>query len=332
MSKVSHRRWTAIGSWGAIAMLGLANPVLARVGPRVAGTIGEWETLPLRATFEVAQDMGSLCRRVRTPEGLIVRDRPDPNSPQIGSLPPNAQVTLSPDWRGITGPDGRIWVEISSPMRGFITNGFPTVASNLELCSEPVTQPTPTPTPTPAPNTNLCRQVDRVAAPEGIAVRADASTRADRVGGVGPGERVTLVPNYRAVRDKNGEDRNWVEITSPVRGFVSASNLIQCQGSAAQAAPQTAPQTTAPASPTTTASNDSLCRIVDPQTAPRGLQIRADASTFSTYRGGVPPEGRVTLKEGYNLIPDKGGEARNWVEITYPTAGFISANELLFCR
>ncbi|GAB4300534.1 MAG: hypothetical protein Fur0025_40250 [Oscillatoriaceae cyanobacterium] len=303
-------------------MLGLASPVLARVAPRVSGVSGQLETLPLQDTFKVALDMGSLCRRVRTPDGLIVRDRPDPNSPQIGSLPPNAQVTLSPDWRGITGPDGRIWVEISSPMRGFITNGFPTVASNLELCSEPVTQPTPT------PNTNLCRQVDRVAAPEGIAVRADASTRADRVGGVGPGERVTLVPNYRAVRDKNGEDRNWVEISSPVRGFVSASNLIQCQGSAAQAAPQT----TAPASPTTAASNDSLCRIVDPQTAPRGLQIRADASAFSTYRGGVPPEGRVTLKEGYNLIPDKSGEARNWVEITYPTAGFISANELLFCR
>lgn len=322
MSKVRHRRWAAIGSWGAIAMLGLASPVLARVAPRVSGVSGQLETLPLQDTFKVALDMGSLCRRVRTPDGLIVRDRPDPNSPQIGSLPPNAQVTLSPDWRGITGPDGRIWVEISSPMRGFITNGFPTVASNLELCSEPVTQPTPT------PNTNLCRQVDRVAAPEGIAVRADASTRADRVGGVGPGERVTLVPNYRAVRDKNGEDRNWVEISSPVRGFVSASNLIQCQGSAAQAAPQT----TAPASPTTAASNDSLCRIVDPQTAPRGLQIRADASAFSTYRGGVPPEGRVTLKEGYNLIPDKSGEARNWVEITYPTAGFISANELLFCR
>lgn len=326
MSKVRDRRWAAIGSWGAIAMLGLTTPVLARVAPTVSGGGAASESLPLQDTFEVAQDMGSLCRRVRTPDGLIVRDRPDPNSPQIGSLAPNTQVTLIKDWRGINGPDGRIWVEISSPVRGFITNGFPTASSNLELCSEPVTQPTPT------PNTNLCRQVDRVVAPEGIAVRADASVRSARVGGVGPGERVTLIPDYRAVRDRNGEDRNWVEISSPVRGFVSASNLIQCQGTAAQAAPQTAPQTTNPASPTTTASNDSLCRIVDPQTAPRGLQIRADASTFSTYRGGVPPEGRVTLKEGYNLIPDKSGEARNWVEITYPTAGFISANELLFCR
>ncbi|HIK12381.1 MAG TPA: SH3 domain-containing protein [Oscillatoriaceae cyanobacterium M33_DOE_052] len=324
MLKVSHRWWTALGSWGAIAMLGWASPVISGVAPRVAVGREGPESLSLPNAFEVAQDMGSLCRRVRTPDGLIVRDRPDPNSPQIGSLAPNTQVTLIKDWRGINGPDGRIWVEINSPVRGFITNGFPTVASNLELCSEPVTQPTPTPT----PNANLCRQVDRVAAPDGIAVRADASIRADRVGGVGPGERVTLVPNYQAVRDRNGEDRNWVEITSPVRGFVSASNLIQCQGAAAQAAPQTTP----PTNPPTTANNDSLCRIVDPQLAPRGLQIRADASTFSTYRGGIPPEGRVTLKEGYKLIPDKSGEARNWVEITYPTAGFISANELLFCR
>jgi hypothetical protein len=31
------------------------------------------------------------------------------------------------------------------------------------------------------------------------------------------------------VKDKSGENRNWVEISGPVAGFISAGNLIMCK-------------------------------------------------------------------------------------------------------
>jgi hypothetical protein len=39
---------------------------------------------------------------------------------------------------------------------------------------------------------------------------------------------VTLVPDYELIPDKNDEPRNWVEITEPVDGYLSANSLIMC--------------------------------------------------------------------------------------------------------
>lgn len=177
----------------------------------------------------IAQSTENLCRVVSVREGLAIREKPDPNSARVGGLAFNNQVTLaSADTGvlGVPGPDGRFWVEITSPVRGFIAKGYPNSESNLLRCSGTASG---TPQPVPPATGNLCREIERRVAPRGIAVRADASRLSAYRGGVSAGGRVTLVPNYRLVLDKSGENRNWVEIASPVRGFISAGNLIMCR-------------------------------------------------------------------------------------------------------
>ncbi|MBE9187770.1 SH3 domain-containing protein, partial [Microcoleus sp. LEGE 07076] len=66
-------------------------------------------------------------------------------------------------------------------------------------------------------------------APRGLAIRAEPSKTAVIKGGVAANGQVTLVPNFQLVKDKNGENRNWVEISAPVPGFISAGNLIMCK-------------------------------------------------------------------------------------------------------
>ncbi len=172
----------------------------------------------------VAQTTADLCRQVSEPEGLTVRLRPTPNSPPVGELRHQDQVTLAPNYRGIRGPGGRTWVEITSPMRGFVSNGFPDGRSNLVLCSQGVM-----PQPSPQQPASLCRRIDRVAAPGGVAVRERPSRLSDRVGGVPAGQEVYLVDGYQLLRDPNNEPRNWVQITKPLSGFISANTLIMCR-------------------------------------------------------------------------------------------------------
>ncbi len=184
-------------------------------------------------SVEIAQ--ASLCRRVNVKQGLTVRAAANSNSAVVGGVELNRQVTLVEGFRNISGPDGRVWVEISAPVRGFVSAGYPNSLNNLVNCNntsaaQPATQPTAQPTAQPAATTaNLCRQVDRRAAPQGLLVRADATPASALRGSVPTGGKVTLVSGYQLVRDKSGATRNWVQITAPVAGFVSANSLIMCR-------------------------------------------------------------------------------------------------------
>ncbi|MEK0181858.1 SH3 domain-containing protein, partial [Microcoleus anatoxicus PTRS3] len=90
--------------------------------------------------------------------------------------------------------------------------------------------PSPAPAPAPAPGpVSLCRQVEPRVAPNGLIIRAEASKTSAIKGSVAANGKVTLVPNYQSVKDKNGENRNWVEISAPAAGFISAGNLIMCK-------------------------------------------------------------------------------------------------------
>lgn len=170
-----------------------------------------------------AQTTSDRCRQISEPRGLVVRARPTPNSPVVGQVSYAQKVTLATNAQGITGPGGRSWVEITDPVRGFISNGFPNSSGNLVDCSTGLAQ-----TPSTRPSGSLCRQVDRRAAPEGVVVRAAPSRSAPRRGGVASGEQVQLASDYRLVPDPNGERRNWVRITTPVPGYISANTLIMC--------------------------------------------------------------------------------------------------------
>ncbi|MEB3886099.1 SH3 domain-containing protein [Lyngbya sp. CCY1209] len=171
----------------------------------------------------IAQTTADLCRRVSERRGLVVRSRPTPNSPVVGGVPYAQEVTLVRNYEGIRGPGGRSWIEITYPMRGFVSNGYPGGSGNLADCSEDVTEDDR------PPARNLCRQIDRRAAPRGVVVRADPSRFSARRGGVPSGDQVQLAADYRLIRDPNGENRDWVRITSPVAGYISANTLIMCR-------------------------------------------------------------------------------------------------------
>lgn len=211
-------------------------------------------------TVQIAQATASLCRQVNDGQGLIVHKRPTPNSPTVGTVDANQKVTLIEGYRNIRGPAGRTWVEVTSPISGFVSRGFPGNETNLIECAEvaeenlgetPEEKPETSsgqnapvdnlPTET-SPNTesasetdenltdeSLCREIDSKKAPRGLAVRSDASKLSEYRGKVPVDGQLTLVENYRLIPDKNGEKRKWVKISSPLRGFVSAGNLVKCE-------------------------------------------------------------------------------------------------------
>ncbi|NJK36636.1 MAG: SH3 domain-containing protein [Oscillatoriales cyanobacterium RM2_1_1] len=202
---------------------------------------------PQPATQQAPQAASSLCRQVFEPRGLAVKERPTPNSPVIGGVAYNQRVMLVEGYQSIRGPEGRNWIEITAPVKGFVSNGYPGGRSNLVYCSgDTATKPPESKPPESKPPeskppeskppeskppesiANLCRRIDRRAAPRGVVVRAKPSRTSEQVGGVPSGETVTLVKGYKAIPDPDNEPRNWIEITEPVAGFISTNTLIMC--------------------------------------------------------------------------------------------------------
>jgi hypothetical protein len=76
------------------------------------------------------------CRQVlNPPEGLVIRREPNTSSAVVGGVAQGARVTLTanPPTRR-TDSAGRVWIEIESPNRGWVSNGFPNNPSNLIFC------------------------------------------------------------------------------------------------------------------------------------------------------------------------------------------------------
>ncbi|NJM63445.1 MAG: SH3 domain-containing protein, partial [Oscillatoriales cyanobacterium RU_3_3] len=103
------------------------------------------------ATFQIAQG-DSLCRKVVPKEGLTVRQNPDPKSPRVGGVALNTQVTLSQGAKSVKASDGRLWIQITAPVKGYVASGYPNDESNLGSCTTASTiSQTPSPSPAPAP-------------------------------------------------------------------------------------------------------------------------------------------------------------------------------------
>ncbi|OCR02808.1 hypothetical protein BCD67_18275 [Oscillatoriales cyanobacterium USR001] len=231
MKKVSN--WyqsAALLSLFAIATTSLPSSVIAQ-STTVTSNINQNTS---SNTSQIAQAMPNLCRKITAKQGVVIREKPSLASRQIGILVFNSQVNLVEATNALQDSEGRLWVEIASPVTGYISNGFANSESNLGMCTA-----SPMPQPIKPPdnngnnrdnnNPNLCRQVEPRVAPRGLAVRAEPSAGSTYRGGVPARSKVTLVPNYKLILDKSGQNRNWVEITSPVAGFVSAQSLIMCR-------------------------------------------------------------------------------------------------------
>lgn len=104
-----------------------------------------------------------------------------------------------------------------------------------------------------------------------------------------------------------GGSGGWIAISDPETGYVQANDLKLCSDVSDK--PQPNPPNSA-----------SLCRVV---TQAQGLSIRRGADGNAARVGGVYLGNRVTLRNNPpKLTLDNSGRA--WVEITAPTAGWIS--------
>ncbi len=291
-----------------------------------------------RSRHILAQRQTSLCRQVNTEKGLAVRAQADSNSSQIGGVDPNQQVILAQIDSKITGSDGRLWVEIVSPINGYVALGYPNNEINLINCTETLVNQPENPK-SEITMVNLCRRVAGEVAPQGLAIHADASRLSTYRGGLPSGGRVMLVPNYELIADGDGEPRNWVQIMKPIAGFIAADTLMMCDdvgrslpANTPISATATPGVTNATANAAQTIQNPELCRRVAGRVAPDGLAIRADASSSAAYLGGVEPGEDVYLVPNYQPIGDRNDPSRSWLQITAPIPGFISAGNLIMCR
>ena len=235
----------------------VGNPVrvLAVMALATAGV-----TTPSIAGTDITRSEGSLklaqaslvgqCRAAKVQ--IPVFRLANTSSEAVRLLAPNEQVTLAGN---VVDPKG--FISISDPVPGFV------LARNLIPCSSTTTGTTSgtttgTTTDTTTGTTNdgttgttnggttgtttggttgntvkdRCRQVARP--PQGLVIRRQPTSTSARVGGVAYLRRVTLTTNPPTM--KAAENRDWVEISAPARGWISngldteqRSNLVYCQ-------------------------------------------------------------------------------------------------------
>lgn len=228
------KRWNSWGLSVALLCLTAIAPTVSSLAATLV-TTNSPASAPSHLQAQSASD--TLCRRVTARQGLAIRQQPDPNAPQVGGVDFQGQVTLAGNGEGVLGPDNRIWLEVSSPVAGYLSNGQPNSWGNLEPCSGSLTSSTPTPVPpettTPSetptiPDGPLCRQVNGLVTPQGLAVRSEPGGASSYIGGIPGNGRVQLIEDYEYVRDKYGANISWVKIVAPIEGFVSVNSLIRC--------------------------------------------------------------------------------------------------------
>lgn len=94
---------------------------------------------PAPAPAPAPAPISSRCRVVtyNGPEGgLAIRSRPDRTAPRVDGVKFGDRVTLRTSPPPTTlDKDGRAWVEVTAPSRGWISNGFPSTKSmNIGSC------------------------------------------------------------------------------------------------------------------------------------------------------------------------------------------------------
>ena len=122
-----------------VTLLVLTLMIVVNFAKKATTTIKTVQVSPeishvLPETTERSEETASLCRQVNDSAGLKVQKRPTPNSPIVGSVYPDQEVTLIKGYRKIRGPAGRTWVQITSPIVGFVSKGFPGNETNLREC------------------------------------------------------------------------------------------------------------------------------------------------------------------------------------------------------
>lgn len=184
----------------AIATTGMSTPAMA-------GT----DTTPSEGNLKLAQaSLVGQCRAAK--QQIPIFREADPTSEALRLIAANDEVILAG-----TSVEADGFIRISGPVNGFVH------AINLKPCGGNTEIPA---------TKELCRQVVRPS--QGLVIRREPTTTSPQIGGVGYLGRVTLTSNPATVT--KAENRNWVEVALPVKGWVSNglvtepnSNLAYCR-------------------------------------------------------------------------------------------------------
>ncbi len=130
-----------------------------------------------------------------------------------------------------------------------------------------------------------------------------------------------LEPNEQVVLAEEDGRGGWIEISSPIRGFVEARDLKRCSGEPEQTVtrprpPRSEEVVTRPRPP-----RSNLCRQVTYQGL-EGVVVRERPDISSRPISTVFFEERVTLSNPPQSRVD--GEGREWVRLTSPVVGWMS--------
>lgn len=202
-----------------IMQIGRTVPVLAVIAIATPGmsiaAIAETDITPSQASMKLAQaSLAGQCRATKLQ--MPVFSEANTTSEALQLLSPNAEVTLADNQVNTRG-----FIRINAPVEGYVQ------AINLKPCTATtgVSTTDSTQTPSTSSTADLCRRVARP--PQGLVIRREPSTASARLGRVPYLGRVNLSAN--PATEKKDEVRNWVEISSPARGWVSNGLLTEEQ-------------------------------------------------------------------------------------------------------
>lgn len=192
-----HSKFALINT--VLVTLGLSAAPVATFA-RAETTASSPQTAPLLA-------QANTCRRV-TPNirGLNVRQSPALTANVIGVVPGGSTITLEN-----TGQNG--WVPITEPFDGYVSAGY------LVYCNSAATDPgidTPVAAAPATGASGVCREV---IVRSGLNVRTEPTVYSARVGALPTGTNVTV---------SGAEVNDWLPISEPIDGYVSARFLGDC--------------------------------------------------------------------------------------------------------
>ena len=215
----------------AIATTGIITPAIA----------GNDITIAQGGLKLVQRSLAGQCRSAKVQ--IPVYRSADTTSEALRLLAPDEQVTLADN---SVQPSG--FIGISSPIVGFVQavnlqswNSSSATASTPstgtiavptpDTSPSPATSPSPTASPTTSTGSTstsstskeLCRRVARPT--QGLLIRRGPNVRSALVGKVAYQAQVTLTTNPPTTR--RADNRDWVEISAPVKGWVSNSLLTE---------------------------------------------------------------------------------------------------------
>lgn len=206
-------------------MSGMINNLKKLLGVSAAVSLGATMipatsiAAPKDASFEMAQAQiaqAQTCREVEAEPGLNIRTQPWKEV--IASVRTNEYVYLENP-----SPQGQDWVQIQSPMNGYVAASYLSYCTGAASAQQPVArydQPLITTEPgqmeQPVAQSASCREIS---SPTGLSVRSLPQTDSEIM--------VVLPDNTQVEIESLGED-GWVSISDPVQGYVDAEELTMC--------------------------------------------------------------------------------------------------------